>query len=173
MQRAHKLPLVDFNTPADCSGAAPFLSALALLAALLQHQLLVLTDEELRNGMPLPTPHLIRLIGLLERLAFHSCGGFAAQLGGEHPRADAAASYGRFVLITCCQLLRRLFDRWSRRAFCVAEVWGVSSDAESRRAQRAVREQGPLGKLLLQVMPFAVPFPERLDLFRSWVAGEK
>jgi len=167
MQRAHKLSLADYATPSNCHNARAFLSSLAVLSALLQHQLLVLTDDELRQGLPLPTPHLIRLVRLLQRLAFHGCVGFAAASSTD------AAAFGRFLLSSFCQLLRRLFDRWSRRAFCVAEVWGLPSEAESRRAQRAVREQAALGKLLLQAMPFAVPFPERLDLFRSWAKSEK
>lgn len=139
----------------------------------------MLSDDELRNGLPLPTPHLIHLIRLLHRLAFHGCEGFAARLAAADPQHDAssssndAAHYGRFVLASCCQLLRRLFDRWSRRAFCVAEVWGLPTDAETRRAQRAVLEQGHLGKLLLSALPFAVPFPERLQLFKAWAAAEK
>lgn len=49
----------------------------------------------------------------------------------------------------------------------------MAQDGERRRAQRAVREQGALGKMLLQAMPFALPFPERLDLFRAWAKAEK
>lgn len=145
--------------------------------------MLVLTDDELcKGGLPLPTPHLIHVIRLLLHLSFHGCEGFAARLAagaaaGPQHHADASSNdaghYGRFVLASCCQLLRRLFDRWSRRAFCVAEVWNCPTDAETRRAQRAVQEQGPLGKLLLSALPFAVPFPERLDLFRAWAAAEK
>lgn len=57
-------------------------------------------------------------------------------------------------------------------AFCVAEVWSMQ-DGERRRAQRAMREKGGPGTLLLQAMPFALPFPERLDRFRAWARAEK
>lgn len=87
-----------------------------------QHQLLVLADEELCSGLPLPIPHLIRLVGLLERLIFHGCVGVAAQMERDEKHQattttpTASGTFGRFLLNTFCQLLRRLFDRWSRRA---------------------------------------------------------
>jgi hypothetical protein len=155
-----------------------------------QHELVVVSDEEMQSkGVPLALPHVVRLIKLLKVLCFRGCLAYAEQQERQQQEKTTTTTnkqqqhqqqqqqvtdipYDRFLLVTFCRLLRLLYDRWSRKAFCVAEVWELE-EGQSRRVRKAIQDQTVLGKLLLQTIPFIVPFSERHALFRQWVATEK
>ncbi len=150
----------------------PFLTSLVVFATVYQHELVVVTDEDMQQGRPLALPHVVRVVKLLTVVCYRGCVAHATD-----PQAAAATSnrltdvpYGRFLLATLCRLLRALYDRWSRKAFCAAHVFEL--DRIARRPLRPT-ELTPLEKLVLQAMPFVVPFSDRLALFRAWVQAEK
>lgn len=172
------------------SGDASFLRALVVWAAVFSHELQVIGDEDLEKGQPLARAHLVRVVKTLKVLCFQACVTLAAsqQQQEQQPSPNFPAGrsttitdaisdvpYSRFVLTTLCRLLHALYDRWSRKvskAFCAHSVWALD-DARCRSVRRALRDQAPVGKLLLHLLPFAVPFSERLALFRQWVETEK
>lgn len=114
---------------------------------------------------------VVRLIKILKILSFQGC---VAQAKSVAPKAHGYvdADYNTFCVSVFTRLLRTLFARWSRHPFCCIDVWLVE-DTEDRRVRREIESQTPLGLLLLNLMPFVIPFHERMRIFERWLAAEK
>ena len=110
---------------------------------------------------------VVRLIKTLKILSYTGCLAQAKGIGSK-PQGYVDADYGALCLATFSRLLRTLFERWSRRAFCGLDVWLIP-DTESRQ----IELQNPLGILLLNTMPFCIPFSERMRTLDRWLAQEK
>ena len=165
--------------------------AAALLCALLSQLLVVLDDSEMYDdGKPLPPHQLRRLVKWLRELLFQAfwnappapgtadgrSDGSGGVIRSGRPWATLAVSYGRSEYLRSCgaRLLRDLYDRSSRRPFVAAAVWHEgSTSTESGRVLAEVQGATPRGKRLLTSMPYALPFVERLRLFKQYVDTEK
>ena len=146
----------------------------ALLCAILSQLLVVLDDTELYDdGRPLPLHQLRRLVKWLKELLFQAANtrdlkaAFAASGGGGSDEEVMG-----FFWRSGFTLLKNLYDRSSRKPFVASQAWLVPG-AETGRVLAEVQGQTPRGLRILQCMPFALPFVERLKLFKQFVDTEK
>lgn len=82
--------------------------------------------------------------------------------------ADAAKQLRESVL----RLLSLLTERDARRAFCPPGAWLVRR-LSLPQLRREMGEKKPRARSLLSTMPWAVPFEERVNVFRDLVSAEK
>ena len=89
---------------------------------------MILDDAELHeDGYPLPLGHVVRMVKAAKLVLFNGC---CAQASGvmEMPTTNTTegstgeGEYGAFLVKALARMLRSLYDRWSRRPFCVPEV---------------------------------------------------
>lgn len=164
-----------------------FISALVIMAAILQHEFTLLSNEDFR-GLPLAQAHIVHLVKTLKVFCYKGCLAHTDEkvviptttmTTAETSTSDSSVSpavldvsYTRFVLTTLCRFLATLYNRWSRKAFCALSVW-VLSDANFTFLRHDSRHWSPRAKLLLHLLPFTIPFSERLTLFREWIQSDK
>lgn len=165
-----------------------FISALVIMAAILQHEFTLLSNEDFRKGLPLAQAHIVHLVKTLKVFCYEGCLAHTDEkvlmptttmTTAETSTSDSSVSpavldvsYTRFVLTTLCRFLATLYNRWSRKAFCALSVW-VLSDANFTFLRHDSRHWSPRAKLLLHLLPFTIPFSERLTLFREWIQSDK
>ena len=86
------------------------------------------------------------------------------------PAADVALRKG--LRESCVQLLALLAERDARRQFCPTGLWLVD-ELRYSELHRELREGRPRARLLLNSLPWALPFERRVNIFRELVAQEK
>lgn len=117
-----------------------FIATFLVFAAGYQHQLLVLSDDEIHKGTPLPLAQVVHLVKLLKSLCFNGCVALATRMQEEEDErlqaarlkdgtarsstqqqqqqeeeltapAEKEVPFEHFAFTTFHRLLRNLFDR--------------------------------------------------------------
>jgi hypothetical protein len=142
---------------------------------------------QVSGGKPLPAHQLRRLVKVLKAVLFDrlwnaqtapdqpasgSGGSLLVSVSGATAAAVVEREADAFLKAALARLLRDLYDRSSRRPFVAPRSWLVAA-AESGRALAEVQGATPRGLRLVGLMPYALPFTERLKLFAQLVATDK
>lgn len=86
---------------------------------------------------------------------------------------DEFQSLVNYCVVSCMSsVLTDLHTRWARRPFSQSSLWEISS-TESASVHEELRMQTAFAVSLLRVMAWAVPFHDRMKLFREFVDREK
>jgi hypothetical protein len=160
----------DVNRGKESDGPAIFYLFISALAFML-----IVTDDTEMHDMerPLPLHQLRRCIVVLKQILYKaSCvdAGSWSEDGSKCAAADA--NYFGFALInSSSKTMWDLYDRSSRRPFCVPKLWIVDGlmDKELKRCKTEQDYVSLLRAPVLRVCPFLVSFKRRLRLFERIV----
>jgi ubiquitin-protein ligase E3 C len=145
----------------------------------LSHVLIVTDDTEIHDmERPLPLHQLRRCIQTLKQLLYRACcvdDASSSTEGGSFNKSSIRESnyFGLALTYAASRTMRDLYDRSSRRPFCVPKLWLIEDLME--REIRRCKVEGDYVSLLsapvLRVCPFLVSFKRRLRIFERIVSA--
>ena len=146
----------------------------------LSHVLIVTDDTEIHDmDRPIPLHQLRRCIQTLKKLLYRSLcvDDTSVDEEGELFRKSKGASnyFGLALVSAAARAMKDLYDRSSRRPFCVPKLWLVEDlmEKEIRRCKTHDHYVALLSEPVLRVCPFLVSFKRRLKLFERIVTTNR
>jgi hypothetical protein len=169
--------------------------ALALLASLLGHLVNVVDDFELyTQAVPLPLRELRHAVRLLRDVVAHAEGvgvdAYADARAAARLAAPATPFWPRFAM-AAVSALRVLYDRHCQRPLGPPDMWvidlakvqhsvpvpggggGGSGGVAAAAAAGVANDAEAAAEALLPLMPFAVPFAKRAEMFDAVRAADR
>jgi hypothetical protein len=158
-------------------GAAP----LFVFVCALVHVLIITDDSEIHDmEKPLPLHQLRRCIQTLKQLLYRACclddtSSSDTPGSGSHKKGHASNYFGLALISASSRTMRDLYDRSSRRPFCVPKMWLVEGLMEKDIGRCKSHEDyvALLSSPVLRVCPFFVSFKRRLLLFERIVTTNR
>jgi ubiquitin-protein ligase E3 C len=152
---------------------------LFVFVSTLSHVLIVTDDTEIHDmERPLPLHQLRRCIQTLKQLLYRACcvdDVSSSPEGGSFLKSSIQESnyFGLALIYAASRTMRDLYDRSSRRPFCVPKLWLIE-DLMEREIRRCKVEDDYVSLLsmpVLRVCPFLVSFKRRLRIFERIVSA--
>ena len=155
----------------------------ALLATLLPTVLVTSSDEDLyEQSRPLPLHQIMRIVRFyklfLYRLIEYNCD----LLNEPSQLSDSSNSnlnihytekyHVYSVMKSTRMLLGDFYSRWARRPFSQNTLWEIAH-LDTSAMRKDIHSQSPLAVALFRAMPWAIPFFERMKVFREVVDSER
>lgn len=142
---------------------------LYVFSAALAHTLIVIDDIELHDmDRPLPLHQMRRAIQVFKKLLFRaSC---------YDDQVSTIADYlGLSLLSSTARAMRDLYDRSSRKPFCVPKFWVVADlmEEELKKCKTFAEYSALLLHPVFKLCPFLVPFKRRLKIFERLVTTNR
>jgi len=162
----------------DERSRATFLPTLTLFCQLYNNFLLITDGQEFYEAQnPFPLPTVVRIAGLLNRLAFRL---LATADSNRHTTPQEVCRLRDLV----CAVVAKLTDRSTRRPFAPADVWLLTTTPLWMKYLPKIKLDDPaaLASLLdtpsdfthvVSRLPHAVPFATRVAIFREKVESER
>jgi ubiquitin-protein ligase E3 C len=160
----------DLNRVKESVGPAVFY----LFVAALAHMLIVTDDIEMYDmERPLPLHQLRRCILVLKQLLYKaSCVDVASYSEGGSKDSNY---FGLALIKASSKAMWDLYDRSSRRPFCVPKLWIIDGlmENELKKCKTAQDYVSLLRAPVLRVCPFLISFKRRLRLFERLVYSHR
>lgn len=160
----------DINKGKESDGPAIFYLFIAALAFML-----IITDDTEMHDMerPLPLHQLRRCVVVLKQILYKASCVDAGSWSEDDSKCAASDSnyFGLALINASSKTMWDLYDRSSRRPFCVPKLWIVDGlmDKELKRCKTEQDFVSLLRAPVLRVCPFLVSFKRRLRLFERIV----
>lgn len=137
----------------------------------LAHTLIITDDIEIHDmDKPIPLHQLRRCIQVLKKLLYRACCTDIEQTG------NMPSNYlGLSLIAAASKTMRDLYDRSSRRPFCLPKLWIIEDllDKDIRRCKTFANYERLLHTPILRICPFLVSFKRRLKLFERIVTTNR
>ena len=141
------------------------------------HILIITDDTEIHDmERPLPLHQIRRCIHVLKKFLYRvtcSDGNSSADVQSDQAKSqgskeEATNYFGLALISSSARVMRDLYDRSSRRPFCLPSMWTISGLMEKEIGQcKTFADYQSLlsSSAVLKVCPFMVSFKRRLQLF--------
>ena len=144
----------------------------------LSHVLIITDDTDIHDlERPIPLHQLRRCIQTLKKLLYRACCLDDTDHVDENDSKDILRSnyFGLSLVYASSRTMRDLYDRSSRRPFCVPKLWLVEDlmEKEIRRCKTYDDYVALLSAPVLRVSPFLVSFKRRLKIFERIVTTNR
>ena len=139
----------------------------------LAHVLVITDDTDIHDmDKPLPLHQLRRCVQTLKKLLYRACcvdDTHTSEL--EAAKSPSSNYFGLALISWTSKTMRDLYDRSSRRPFCVPKMWLVEDlmEKDIRRCKSHEDYVALLSAPVLRVCPFLVSFKRRLKIFERIV----
>jgi hypothetical protein len=158
----------------DGDGAA----LLYVFVCALSHVLIITDDTDIHDlERPIPLHQLRRCIQTLKMLLYRTCCLDDTDNSDDNDRKKILQSnyFGLALVYAASRTMRDLYDRSSRRPFCVPKLWLVEDlmEKEIRRCKTHDQYVALLSAPVLRVSPFLVSFKRRLKIFERIVTTNR
>jgi ubiquitin-protein ligase E3 C len=159
-------------------------SVLYLFLSTFSHVLIITDDTEIHDmERPLPMHQIRRCIQLLKKMLHRvACIDIRAsqeaspESNESKSNADQQSFFGKALLSVSSRTMRDLYDRSSRRPFCLPSLWTESSlmEKEIARCKKFEDyEQLLATSPVLRICPYMVSFKRRLQLFERIITTNR
>jgi hypothetical protein len=144
----------------------------------LSHVLIITDDTDIHDlERPIPLHQLRRCIQTLKKLLYRTCCLDDTDNLDDNDRKDIVRSnyFGLALVYAVSRTMRDLYDRSSRRPFCVPKLWLVEDlmEKEIRRCKTHDHFVALLSAPVLRVSPYLVSFKRRLKIFERIVTTNR
>jgi ubiquitin-protein ligase E3 C len=158
----------------DGDGAA----LLYVFICALSHVLIITDDTDIHDlERPIPLHQLRRCIQTLKKLLYRTCCLDDTENSDDNDSKGILQSnyFGLALVYAASRTMRDLYDRSSRRPFCVPKLWLVENLMENdiRRCKTHDQFVALLSAPVLKVSPFLVSFKRRLKIFERIVTTSR
>ncbi|KAL6068639.1 HECT-type E3 ubiquitin transferase [Balamuthia mandrillaris] len=163
--------LATFGFVEDMDGSLEqMVPALSLFCACYNHLLVTMDDEEFfERETHFRLTEVTEMVGMLKRIVFR----MYWSKGGEDP-ALLKVYQDSFLRKSITAVLRQLYDRNSRRRFCMDEHWNVEEiGRQTETFKTDVAREDKRALRILKHIPFVVPTDLRVELFHQLVRDMK